>query len=87
MEAKADDLPNSLRPQFGQCGQWRQPRSMAGIVQVADIELALYLNDSFFSSDGQHRAQKRLSSIKNAAIQLLNSLTCQPIIQRSGEGR
>ena len=37
---------------------------MAGIAQIADINLALLLNDHFFTGNGQHRALKSLSAAR-----------------------
>ena len=39
---------------------------MSGVVQVADIDLAIYPNDSLSSSNGQHRAQSGSKSVRKA---------------------
>ena len=47
----------TIRQEFGLCCQWRWSSSMAVIVQVADINLVLCLNDRFRKLQGHHRAQ------------------------------
>ena len=46
---------------------------MAGIVQVAEINLVLCLSDHFFTGNGQHRALSGLSHLLKADILAVKS--------------